>query len=241
MRLLHELGLLFFPAHCLSCGKRLASHKVVLCLTCEGRLPRFRFDEAENNPVCRVFWGRVRITGALSLVPFVKGGMCQTLLHEFKYKNCIQVGLHLGSLLGHSIGHTPLAAADLLLPVPLHRKKEKKRGYNQSEILARACGSVLGIPVETRVLLRKDHGTSQTTMSRYERYENVRDSFNLSPGAPDLDGKTLLLIDDVLTTGATLEACAEILLAAFDCKVHVATLAYACEATWGTTGTTGSD
>jgi ComF family protein len=134
------------------------------------------------------------------------------------------VGLYLGRLLGQDLKNSPYAHCDVIVPVPLHRKRQRTRGYNQSEIIASGVSEIMHIPMEPNLLTRKVHRGSQTILGRYERFENVSGSFCISRKAPQMDGKKILLIDDVLTTGATLEACCQVLLRKYTCKVYMATV-----------------
>lgn len=227
MQWLVDLLMFFFPVNCLVCGKRLASRGEVLCLECEFKMPKTRFGDRMDNPVSKVFWGRVPVEIGTSLFRFEKGSPYQTLLHDLKYKGNRKAGLYLGRLLGNELKYTTFSCCDMLIPVPLHKKRYRERGYNQSEIIARGTSEVMGIPVISNLLMRSRHHHSQTSMGRYERFENVSDNFGLDPRHPDITGKKILLIDDVVTTGATLEACSQVLLNHFDCLVFIATVSCA--------------
>jgi ComF family protein len=148
-------------------------------------------------------------------------------LHDLKYRGNRRAGFFLGKLLGLALRSTSFSECDLLVPVPLHRKKFRDRGYNQSEVIAWGISAILGIPVLNTLLIRHIQYDSQTSMGRFERFYNVQGSFQLNPLAPDLSGKKILLIDDVLTTGSTLEECSAQLLLHFDCQVYIATVCHA--------------
>jgi ComF family protein len=224
---LSDLLMFFFPANCLVCGKKLHSPGGVLCLQCEYNLPRTGYRDRQNNPVNQVFWGRVPVEMGTSLFRFEKGSDYQALLHDLKYRGNRLVGFYLGKLLGHELAASSFAACDMMVPVPLHPRKYRQRGFNQSEVIARGTSEVTGIPVETGLLERVVHHRSQTSLGRYERYENVHGNFRLARNAPDVNGKKILLIDDVVTTGSTLEACSLELLKAFRCLVYIATVSCA--------------
>jgi ComF family protein len=179
------------------------------------------------NPVSRIFWGRVPVRAGTSLFRLEKGSAYQVLLHDLKYRDNRRAGFYLGRLLGLVIKQTKLSGCDLLIPVPLHRKKLNQRGYNQSELIARGVSEVTGIPVTNDLIRRARHQRSQTQMSRQERFENMASAFILCDDPPDLHGKRILIIDDVVTTGATLEACSQILIDRFHCQICVATVSYA--------------
>ena len=222
-----DLLMFFFPVNCLVCDKRLNSPGAVLCLECEYKMPRTGYRDLKDNPVSKVLWVRVPVEMGTSLFRFEKGSAYQTLLHDLKYRGNRNVGTHLGRLLGHELKHTSFSSCDLLVPVPLHQKRLRERGYNQSEIIARGTSEVMGIPVVSNLLRRADRHHSQTSMGRYERFENVSDSFQLALNPPNVDGKRILLIDDVVTTGATLEACSQILFNHYKCLVYIATVSCA--------------
>lgn len=227
MQGLLDLLMFFFPVNCLVCGKRLGSPEGVLCLECEFKMPRTAYRDHQDNPVSKVFWGRVQVEMGTSLLRFEKGSAYQTLLHDLKYRGNRKVGLYLGRLLGHELKDTTFSSCDLLVPVPLHQKRLRERGYNQSEIIASGTSEVLGIPVVSNLLRRTVHHHSQTSMGRYERFRNVSDNFQLTRNPPSMQGKRILLIDDVLTTGATLEACSQTLLSHYQCLVFIATVSCA--------------
>ena len=148
-------------------------------------------------------------------------------MHALKYKGRKEAGIYLGKLFGMELSTSPLfQPINLIIPVPLHPKKYHQRGFNQSQVISKGIGSAMHIPVDTGHLVRLVHTSSQTRKSRYDRWENVRSAFGLI-NPEELEGKHILLIDDVLTTGATLEACASVLLEAENTKVSVATLGYA--------------
>lgn len=196
-------------------------------MDCEYNLPKTGFRNFINNPVNQAFWGRVPVEMGTSLFRFEKGSAYQELLHELKYRNNLAAGIYMGKLLGLELLNSPFTACDMLVPVPLHRKRQKKRGYNQSEIIARGTSQITGIPVVNNLLVRSIHHSSQTSLGRYERYLNVCDNFSISPGAPDVNGMKILIIDDVMTTGATLEACSLVILRNFNCLVYIATVSIA--------------
>ena len=222
-----DLLMLFFPSNCLVCGKKLHAPGAILCFTCEMLMPRTGFGDCENNPVSKIFWGRVRVRAGTSLFRFEKGSAYQTLLHDLKYRGNKKAGLYLGRLLGQALKHTSFSDCDLMIPVPLHRIKQKQRGYNQSELIARGASEITGIPVKNDLIRRKNYQRSQTTMNRQERFENMAQAFTLVKKAPDLHEKKILIIDDIITTGATLEACSQVLLNRFECLVYIATVSYA--------------
>ncbi len=224
---IHDIAGFFFPVYCPVCGMPLYVPGEVICLACEQKMPRTNYTSDAENPVAQIFWGRVRLEGATSLFRFEKGSAYQSLLHLLKYKGRRSMGLFLGRMLGAEVMGTPFSTADVLVPVPLHKKKQKSRGYNQSEVIAEGVSVVTGIPVNTRLLLRKTDTDSQTRKGRFERWENMDSVFGEGDQAASFAGRTFLLIDDVVTTGSTLESCAAILTAIPGSSVYVATVACA--------------
>lgn len=219
-----DLLMLFFPVNCLVCGKRLDFTGGVLCLACEYSMPKTNYINHYDNSISKLFWGKVPVEMCTSLFRFEKGSSYQALLHDLKYRGNKKAGFYLGNLLGHELKQSGFSTCDLLVPVPLHQKRLRERGYNQSEIIARGVSNVTGIPLESNLLRCSGLHKSQTSMGRYERFENVRDKFQLIRHPPDMNGKKILLIDDVITTGATLEACSLVLIRYFKCLIYVATV-----------------
>lgn len=218
---------LFFPNQCQACGKPLIRNENIICLSCLYKLPRTNFERHENNPISRIFWGRANIHSATSFLFFNKGGNVQKLIHQLKYKGNTETGKYLGVLFGNDLNKSSLFnSIDLIIPVPLHKKKLHKRGFNQSDVIAEGIGQAMHIPAYIDTLHRIEYTDTQTKKSRYKRWENVKGKFGLVD-SEELESKHILLIDDVLTTGATLEACAQTLLEIPQTKVSVATLAYA--------------
>lgn len=217
---------LIFPRYCAACGNALFKNENVLCMCCFADLPRTRFHTDPENEVARLFWGRVPLEQATSFMYFAKGSRYQHILHELKYNDQGVIGTAMGRMFGSELINTPFSAADIILPVPLHPSRLKDRGYNQSQLIASGIGEILRIPVDSSMLSRVLDTRSQTHKSRYERWENVRHIFHCEhPEA--LTGKHILLVDDVITTGATLEACASCLVALEGTRVSVVSLAFA--------------
>lgn len=217
----------FFPRKCVSCGKNLDKSEQQICKKCLNSLPETQFLNDSKNPVFQKFWGRVNIEFAFSMYYFHKQSVIQHLLHHIKYKGRNELAYVLGKSLGQKIKNTThFKSCDLIIPVPLHPDKEKKRGYNQSEWVAKGIAECLNIPVNTDLLLRHINSKSQTRKNRKERWENVRKAFAIKTNDA-LAYQHALLIDDVITTGATLEACTTLLINELNLKVSIASLAYA--------------
>ena len=218
---------LFFPEICVVCGTKLISQEVHLCASCQFRIPKTNFHLQPENPMEQIFYGRVLIERAAAFFAFQKGSDYQKILHRLKYKGQDQLGDFMGRLYGNTLINTNFVLTlDLILPVPLHPKKERKRGYNQSFHLAQGIGKALKLPVETSSVRRVVYSNTQTRKNRFERWQNVEGIFELIH-PESLDGKHILLVDDVVTTGATFEACVAAIHEKCDAKISLLTLAIA--------------
>ena len=216
---------LIFPKLCCACNNTLLKNENIICTSCVITLPKTNFHLDNKNPVNKVFWGRVPVEMATSFYSFSKKSKVQNLLHNLKYKGVKEVGYEIGKLFGAELKDTEyFKKIDLIVPIPLHKNKLKKRGYNQSEWIAKGMAESMKIPINAESLYRKIDSQTQTKKSRYKRWENVEEVFGISNN--DLAHKNILLVDDVVTTGATIEACAQLLIKV-NCKIYVATIAYA--------------
>ena len=226
MDLLDDFIGLFFPRLCISCAGALLKHESMLCDRCLYHLPRTRFHQDLDNPVARLFWGRVQVEYATSFFYFNKGSPYQRILHELKYEGMKEIGLEMGRIFGREISGSSFGSVELIVPVPLHRSKLRKRGYNQSEWIAMGLAEGLQKPIDSRSLVRTMASSSQTRKNRYDRWTNVEGIFQAK--YPDkLANRHVLLVDDVVTTGATLEACASAILGLQNTRISIATLAVA--------------
>jgi len=221
----HGLLSIVYPHFCAACGNVLFLNEKVLCLNCFAELPRTNFHTDTENEVARLFWGRLPIKNATSFIYFNKHSRYRQILHELKYTGQRHIGIEMGRLFGLELKETSFADADLILPIPLHSSRLRKRGYNQSELLAMGISQVLKIPVESSLMIRYVETKTQTNKIRYERWVNVKNSFKIRDPTP-LCNKHILLVDDVITTGATIEACAEALLSVTGVTLSIASLAY---------------
>ena len=211
MRIWNDLLYLFFPRLCLLCRRPLVEGEEHICLHCAEDLPYTYYIDVHANPVYRLFKERFPIEAATAFLFFKQGGSAQTLIHALKYDGNRQLGYHLGRMAALEYRESGLFdAVDCLLPVPLHPKRERKRGYNQSEWIARGVQSVTGLPIDRTSLVRERKNESQTHKSLSERQQNVAHIFRVQD-ADVLSGKHVLLLDDVITTGSTLGACIEAL------------------------------
>jgi ComF family protein len=224
--LVNDFIALFYPNICASCSEPLVRNEHLLCTACRYELPRTNFHTDPDNEVAQIFWGRVPLEYASAHFHFKKGGRVQELLHKLKYKNQKNIGIEIGKMIGHDLESSPFNQVDLLIPVPLHISKKRKRGYNQSECIATGISEALKKPVDTKTLQRKIANPTQTKKHRFERWTNVEGIFTLI-NPENIADKHILLIDDVITTGATLEACASTLLRARNVKVSILAVAKA--------------
>ncbi len=217
---------LLFPRLCQACCRHLLKHERIICQRCQFRLPRTAFHDMAGNPVEQLFYGRYQPAAVTSFLYFTKAGVVQQALHNLKYNGAQDLGHYLGKSFGEELKSSRrFAGIDAVVPVPLHWKKQRIRGYNQSELIARGMAEALGTEARPDLLLRGIHTSTQTKKGRLERWENVAEAF--LPGKTLLPGRKLLLVDDVLTTGATLEACARALEQVSGQAVYMATLACA--------------
>lgn len=222
-----DLLYLFFPHLCLACSHNAPPYGEDICTPCRATLPETNFHLSKENPFTDRFWGRVKIESGAALYLFAKSNRVQQLLHNLKYNGKKEIGITLGLRYGYMLKKAPhFASVDLIVPVPLHPKKERMRGYNQSEMFAIGLSESMKIPYHKDALKRVQHGDSQTKKSRMARLGNVETVFEIKKGK-GLEGKHILLVDDVLTTGSTLEACANKLLELPGAKVSMATIAIA--------------
>ena len=218
---------LLFPRLCYACGNHLLRNENLICTECYVLIPRTNYHLEEDNPVARLFWGRCRIEKAAAFSFYNRDSRIRKLIHNLKYKGIREIGYELGKIYGNTlIGTDFLNDIDLIIPVPLHNAKKRIRGFNQSDILAGGFSEATGLPVGTGILERAALSDTQTKKSRYDRWINVEGIFKVAdPGK--LAGKHVLVIDDVITTGSTLESCAVELLKAEGVKVSVAAIAVA--------------
>lgn len=224
---IHDFLGLFFPELCAACQNSLHKQESVFCSKCLYELPRTHFHKVPGNPLEQTFWGRVQIERAAAFYFFQKDSKFQHLLHRLKYHNQKDIGIELGKQYATDlVKEANFKDIDYIIPVPLHKKKLYKRGYNQSTVIGTGLQEFLPAKLRTDLLFRKVFTDTQTKKSRYERWENVEDVFGVS-NAEELNGKHVLLVDDVITTGATIEGCAQVLKNAADVKVSVVSLAYA--------------
>lgn len=223
-----SLSDLLFPPACLCCGRPLVVEEKLLCLACVQSLPKTNFHQMQENPVLEKFKGRLSVNRATSFMYFTKKGKLQNLIHQLKYKGKPEIGVFLGALFAEDLARSEwLDSVDYILPVPIHRKKRRVRGYNQAAMIAKGISQYTDLPIlPKQTLIRIKHTESQTQKHGLDRLNNVKGVFSLKQ-APILKGEHVLIVDDVLTTGATLESCALEVLKGHPSAISLATLAIA--------------
>lgn len=218
---------LFYPHICTSCGSDLLPEKNLLCLKCINNLPHTHYAQHANNPIEKIFWGRIPLMAAHSEFYFAKESLVQHLIHQLKYKSNQQIGIYLGELMANSLCNSNrFKNLDYLVPLPLYPDKERKRGFNQAAVICQGMSAVMNVPVLNGNIVRKRFTETQTKKHRTERWENVAGSFMVND-EQILKGKNVLLVDDVITTGATLEACGVVIANISSTKLSIATLSMA--------------
>jgi len=217
---------LLFPQLCQACSTSLLGTEHLICTACLYNLPYTNFHLQPDNIVARQFWGKVELQSAFAMLYFEKGGKVQQLMHRFKYSNVPAIGNKLGNILaGQLLAGADYLRYDVVIPVPLHKSRLKKRGYNQSAHFAQGLAEKLSITVQEHNLVRKKKTETQTHKSRFARFENMQNVFTvIDPDA--LKDRHILLVDDIITTGSTLEACALALLEVPGLKLSIAAIAY---------------
>lgn len=218
---------LIFPNNCAVCELMLYKNEKAICTSCLYQLPKTNYHSYQDNPVAKLFWGRVFLQSATAAYFFTKDNSIQKLMHALKYKKETDIGEKLGSVYGTELANSNLfKTVNTIVPVPLHEKKLKKRGYNQSDFFAKGLSQSMNLPYSSTALARVNATESQTRKSRFKRWENVQSVFCVADETA-LKNKHVLLVDDVVTTGATIEACANEILKLPNTMVSVATIAFA--------------
>jgi ComF family protein len=228
--MLYDILSLVFPDFCYACNQALIRGEKHVCTECRVKLPYTNFHLSplgEQNMVSRRFWGKVPVKYVLPYLYFKRAGRVQRLLHELKYKGAEDLGEALGTWYGRDLKMSGYGACfDVIVPVPLHKRKQRQRGYNQAESFAKGLAAELEMDCSNQILVREKDSETQTRQSREERWQNVEGIFRvIKPEA--LQGKRVLLADDIITTGATLEACAASLLGAGCLEISVVSIAAA--------------
>jgi ComF family protein len=218
---------LFFPEVCFACNLKLGDNETYVCTSCRHLLPVTNFHLDSKETVLKTFYGRAKVENATALLRFEKKGITQQLLHNLKYKGYEEVGTFLGKWLGSELKDIEeYKHIDIVVPVPLHKNKLKKRGYNQVAKFAIEIAKQLEIDYEDNVLIKVSNVTSQVTKNRFSRWTDNEEFFTIQ-NKEKINNKHILLVDDIITTGATMEACIAVLNKAKNVKVSVASMAIA--------------
>ncbi|MFB9055455.1 ComF family protein [Mariniflexile ostreae] len=218
---------LFFPKVCYACHNTLKDNEKDLCISCRHSIPVTNFHFNNDDTVLKIFYGRVKIEQATALLRFEKKGLVQHLIHQLKYKGHETIGMFLGDWLGGELATlNHYEDIDLVIPVPIHKKKLRKRGYNQVTKFGQQIATALHAEYKEDVLLKISNTSSQTLKTRWFRWQDNTELFLLNH-AKDLENKHILLVDDLITTGATMEACITVLQQVPSVKISVASMAIA--------------
>lgn len=226
MRILKDIFDLFYPNLCINCDNHLLKGEIILCSFCKHDVPVIQLKDYKNNEIKTVFYGKVLINKAASFMYFRKEGVSKKLIHNLKYKNTPEIGAFIGDWFGYLLKESgDFEAIDCIIPVPLHASKLKKRGYNQVDEFGKSLSNLLKAPYMPSVLTKIGANETQTFKKRFDRFSNTVTKFYLSD-TTILEHKHVLLIDDVITTGATLEACCNELLKTKNITISVVTIAF---------------
>ena len=222
-----DLLSLIFPRLCYACGNHLLRNEKIICTECYILIPRTGYHLQEENPVEQLFWGRCKLERAAAFSYYTRESRIRSLIHNLKYKGIREIGFELGRIYGLTLsGSGFLEGIDLIVPVPLHDSKKRARGFNQSDLISDGLSEATGLPVGFRILERLSRSATQTRRSRYERWVNVEGIFSVTDTS-SVRGKHILLVDDVITTGSTIESCTLELLRTEGVKVSAVALAVA--------------
>ena len=223
---LHDFVALLFPQLCAACHETLVNGEHLICTDCIYSLPFTDFHQQPGNIVARQFWGKIKVEAAYALYYFNKGGKIQNLMHQFKYKGVKQIGNLLGNIAGSQLAKNDIfKTVAIIIPVPLHKKRMRERGYNQSTCFAEGLAEKVNATVDDGNLIRTVATETQTHKNRFARFENMQQVFAVKYPERLID-KHVLLVDDIVTTGSTLEACGAELLKIPGLKLSIATIAY---------------
>lgn len=217
----------FFPKTCTCCSQYLGDNEKYICTDCRHNLPITNFHKANDDTVKKIFYGRVKIEQATALFRFEKKGIVQQLIHRLKYKGQENIGLFLGTWLGEELKEIEhYKTVDIVVPVPLHKNKKRTRGYNQVSKFGIKITEALNAEYIDDVLIKVTNTSSQVTKKRFARWNNNTEVFS-TENLDRITNKHILLVDDIITTGATLEACILELNKADNVKISIATMAIA--------------
>lgn len=217
---------LFFPQYCEGCGSDVVEESQMLCLQCIAKLPETNFFQTADNPVEKTFYGRLNIKAAGAAYYFTKDSLMQHLITQLKYHGNKEIGNYLGKLTGEALLRSDrFSEIDCIIPLPLNHKKQQRRGYNQAAVIAEGIAAVINKPVLLNAVERNLFTETQTKKDRVHRWQTMQEVFAVKDSSI-VENKHVLLIDDIVTTGATLEACGSEMLKVPGLKLSIATVAW---------------
>lgn len=217
---------LFYPNLCINCTRNLLKNETIVCTFCNNDLPLIQINNIRENQISEVFYGKIPIHSAVGLLYFRKGNSTQKLIHKLKYENRQDIGSFLGNWFGRELyENTQFSSVDHIIPVPLHKKRLKKRGYNQLTTFGTALSYQLKTSYTPNILIKTVTNKTQTLKNRFDRFDTADPKFKLTD-YEYLENKHVLLIDDIITTGATIELCCIELLKVKNIKISIATIAF---------------
>lgn len=224
-KILNEVNTFVVPQTCFGCNAALYRGEPILCAFCRNELPLTDYNYLQENAADRLFYGRCRVEKAASLLFYAEKGLSQRLIHQLKYRGAEQIGTFFGRWYGAmAAGENRLRSVDYVMPVPLHPARMRQRGYNQCSRFGREIARQLGAAYSESLLLRQQPSPTQTRKDRWQRWKSTHGSFRL-PKPERIRDKKVLLVDDVITTGATLEACCKALEASNPAAIFIGTMA----------------
>ncbi|MFT4753563.1 MAG: ComF family protein [Salibacteraceae bacterium] len=225
--LLTDFIALMYPEICIGCGDALKHSDTMICFTCSIDLPITHFEHHPDNPVERLFWFKTQIESAMAGYFFSKKSRMQKMIHSFKYQGNEEAAIFMGEKIGHMLQSSQrFSTIDIVVPVPLHEEKMRLRGYNQAEKIGLGISNILNIPLVTESLIRNQHNATQTKKTLFNRWENVNSIFTVVQ-PEKIEHMHVLIVDDVITSGSTIEACAKTILKLPSTKISIASVAVA--------------
>ena len=223
--MLQDLFYLFYPANCVACNEELTRSERIFCVSCRHHLPLYKFHYHNVEILKKVFSGRIPVENATALFVFEKEGLVQNVIHNLKYRGQQKIGTELGQWLGGEIIKSQsFKDVQIVIPVPLHSRRYRERGYNQVERFGKEIANILNVPYVDQVLKRTRHMKKQAKNQKHKRWDLKADAFTIN-NVENIQNKHVLLVDDLITTGATIEACANALLEIKGIRISIAAMA----------------